>query len=256
MADKSRLSVLLPTFNSERTVRAALESVKWADEIVVVDSFSGDGTLSICGEYTDRILRHEYINSAAQKNWAIPQCRNDWILQIDSDEELEAGLREEIEAALAAAGPDIHCYRIPRKNHLYGRWVRSIAYPDYQTRLFRKATCRYEDKAVHAFIVTEGGYGRLKRHLLHHNFEDVEAYLQRFGRYSRCELEVLVNAGRRLRWFDLYLRPALIFFYIYVLRGGWREGVRGLLSARLTSWYIFLKYMKLWEHEWRQGKRR
>src|ERR1041384_174604 len=101
------VSVLLPTFNCERLVRAPLESVKWADEILVVDSFSSDETLSICKEYGARIVQHEYLNSASQKNWALPQCKNQWVLQIDSDETLEPGLREEIEQVLVNAPNDV-----------------------------------------------------------------------------------------------------------------------------------------------------
>src|SRR3979490_376106 len=97
---RPQLSILLPTFNNAATVRVTLESAKWADEILVVDSFSTDNTLQICQEYGARIIQHEYINSARQKNWAAPQCRHEWILQIDTDEILESGAREEIEAAL------------------------------------------------------------------------------------------------------------------------------------------------------------
>src|SRR5258705_2751557 len=97
------ISILLPTFNSAATVRETLESVKWADEILVVDSFSTDRTLEICREYGARIIQHEYLNSARQKNWAAPQCRNDWVLQIDTDEILESGTREEIEDALRSS---------------------------------------------------------------------------------------------------------------------------------------------------------
>src|ERR1044071_3511793 len=104
------VSILLPTFNSAASVRETLESVKWADEILVADSFSTDNTLDICREYGARIIQHEYINSAKQKNWAAPQCTNEWVLQIDTDETLEAGAREEIEAALDAVGEDVHAF--------------------------------------------------------------------------------------------------------------------------------------------------
>ena len=104
------ISVLLPTFNCARTVRATLESVKWADEILVADSYSTDATLDICHEYGARVIQHEYINSARQKNWALPQCRYDWVLQIDSDEVLTEELREEIEKAAATAGPEVHAH--------------------------------------------------------------------------------------------------------------------------------------------------
>ena len=117
------ISILLPTFNSAATVRETLESVKWADEILVVDSFSTDRTLEICSEYGARIIQHEYLNSARQKNWAAPQCKHEWVLQIDTDETLETGSREEIEAALATSNT-VDAFRLPRKNHVRGRWMR------------------------------------------------------------------------------------------------------------------------------------
>src|SRR6476620_11353381 len=118
------ISVLLPTYNSATIIRDTLESIKWADEILVVDSFSTDGTLDICREYGARIIQHEYVNSAAQKNWALPQCRHEWVLQIDSDETLSDELCEEIAAAVAAAGPEVHAFRMPRRNFMLGRWLR------------------------------------------------------------------------------------------------------------------------------------
>ena len=133
------VSVLLPTYNCAKTVRTTLESVKWADEILVADSFSTDSTLEVCREYGTRVIQREYHNSASQKNWALPQCRNEWVLQIDSDEVLSPELRDEIEKAMATAAPGVHAFRMPRRNHMLGRWVRyGGVYPDYQTRLLRR----------------------------------------------------------------------------------------------------------------------
>src|SRR5439155_5040643 len=124
------LSVLLPTFNNAEIIRRTLESVQWADEILVVDSFSTDNTLAICREYGARIIQHEYIQSAKQKNWAIPQCRHEWVLQIDTDEVLESGLREEIEATIENS-PGVDGFHIPFKHHVLGKWVRVCGlYPD------------------------------------------------------------------------------------------------------------------------------
>src|SRR5215204_1936981 len=127
------ISILLPTFNSAASVRDTLESVKWADEILVVDSFSTDETIDICREYGARIIQHEYVNSAKQKNWAAPQCTHEWVFQIDTDEIMEAGSREEIEASLSAVAKDVHAFRLPRRNHVLGQWMRRAGiYPDYQ----------------------------------------------------------------------------------------------------------------------------
>ncbi len=121
---RAKLSVLLPTFNNAEIIRPTLESVKWADEILVVDSFSTDSTLDICREYGAHIIQHEYIQSAKQKNWAIPQCAHEWVLQVDTDEVLEPGLREELETVLANPPGSVDGFRINFKHQVLGDWLR------------------------------------------------------------------------------------------------------------------------------------
>jgi glycosyltransferase involved in cell wall biosynthesis len=250
------VSVLIPCFNSEATIRRAFESVRWADEIVVVDSYSTDRTLEIAHEYTSKIHQRKYVNSANQKNWAIPLCAGDWVLQLDSDEELEPGLAEEIREAVGTAPPELHCFRLRRKNLVYGTWIKSNGfYPDFQTRLYRKAFARYEEKSVHARILVPGRYGELRGHLLHHDFKSIGDYLLKFERYMRYELEELVKRGHRLRWWDLALKPPAVFARGYLLQGGWREGFPGLLQSYLVGAYVFMKYAKLWEYEWRRRQK-
>lgn len=244
------ISVLLPTYNSAETVRDALESLKWADEILVVDSFSTDRTLEICREYGARILQHEYVNSAKQKNWAVSQCAHDWVLQIDTDEILEPGLREEIEAALAAAPAEVHALKIPRKNHILGKWVKyGGIYPDYQTRVFRRDRGRWSDREVHAHIQVPGQIGVLTRHVLHYNMPNISKQLRNLDRYARYEADELRKQGKRFRWWNLLFRPPAAFVYQYVFLQGFRSGYRGLLYAFLTTSYLFWKHAKLWEVE-------
>lgn len=247
----SKLSVLVPCHNSEKTIRRTLESVRWADEIVVVDSFSTDGTLDICRGYADRLLQHEFTGFAAQKNWGLERCSHDWVLQVDSDERLEPGLQEEIQSALVRPDPEVNCYRIPRKNYTYGRWVRGCGfYPDYQTRLFRRSKASFSDRAVHERIEASGPMPALRHHLLHEDFKGIGPHLAKLGRYSLYELEELRRRGHRLRWWDLWLRPPAVFLRAYFLRAGWRDGYPGLLQAGFLSLGVFLKYARLWESEW------
>ena len=246
------ITVLIPSFNSEATIRKALESVKWADEILIVDSFSQDRTLEICSQYTDHILQHAYENSTSQKNWALRFCTHPWILQLDSDEELEEGLAEEIKSVLSRPH-DTHCYLIPRKNFIYGKWIKTCGiYPDYQTRLFRKDTAKFSERSVHAKIIAPGKFQTLKHHLLHHDFKDVSSYLSKLSRYTNYELTELLKKGHSLSWLDLYLRPPLVFFYVYFWKRGFQDGYRGLLQAVLASQYVFLKHAKLWEDQWKK----
>lgn len=250
------LTILLPTFNCADTVRECLESVKWADRILVVDSFSTDNTLEICREYTDRILQHEYITSAKQKNWAMEHIQSEWVLQIDSDEYLEPGLQEEIAAKLDQSNAD--GYQIPRKNLIWGKWVRSCGiYPDYQLRLFRAAKGRWSARDVHAHIIGLGSVETLEHHLIHHDLTDVGGELRQFSnQVVGWEFNELVKKGKRWRWTDVTMRPLAIFLLTYVKGGGFRDGFRGFYLAMYRAFYSFMVYAKLYEDEVRRGTRK
>jgi glycosyltransferase involved in cell wall biosynthesis len=244
------ISVLLPTFNSANIIRATLESIKWADEILVVDSYSTDSTLDICREYGARIIQHEYINSARQKNWAAPQCTHEWVLQIDTDEVLEGGLREELLKAIAEAPPEVHAFRLPRKNHILGRWMRHAGiYPDHQTRLFRRDEGRWREREVHAHIVVPGEVKDLRGHIMHYGMPNLSKQLRNLDRYTRYEADELFKQGRRIRWHHLLVHPWLIFFYRYFWLQGFRDGWRGLIMCAYLGMYVFLSRAKLWEME-------
>ena len=245
---RPRISILLPTFNSAATVRETLESVKWADEILVVDSFSTDTTLEICSQYGARVLQHEYLNSAKQKNWALPQCRNEWVLQIDTDEVLEPGLREEIEQNLAATSDEIDAFRLPRKNHMLGRWIRyGGIYPDYQTRLFRRDAGRWIEREVHAHVQVAGQVKALEHHIMHFGMPNISKQLHNLDRYTRYEADELRKRGMQFRWTGLTLRPWAIFFRRYLLERGFLEGWRGFIFCGYLAIYVFLTQAKLWE---------
>jgi glycosyltransferase involved in cell wall biosynthesis len=245
---RPQISILLPTFNSAATVRETLESVKWADEILVVDSFSTDKTLEICQEYGARIIQHEYINSARQKNWAAPQCRHEWVLQIDTDETLEPGVRQEIEAALASGAESVQAFRLPRKNHVLGSWMRHAGiYPDYQTRLFRRDHGRWIEREVHAHLQVPGEARTLKYHIMHYGMPNLSKQIRNLDRYTRYEADEMRKQGIRFGWSRLILRPWLIFLYRYVLLKGFLEGWRGLIVCSYIGIYDFLSQAKLWE---------
>ena len=247
---RPQISILLPTFNSAATVRDTLESVKWADELLVVDSFSTDATPEICQEYGARIIQHEYVNSACQKNWAAPQCRHEWVLQIDTDETLEPGAREEIEAALASGTESTHAFRLPRKNHVLGRWMRHAGiYPDYQTRLFRRDHGSWIEREVHAHVVVSGEVRTLNYHIMHYGMPNISKQIRNLDRYTRYEADELHKQGVRFGWSRLLVRPWLIFLHRYVWLRGFLEGWRGLIVCAYLGIYDFLSQAKLWELE-------
>jgi glycosyltransferase involved in cell wall biosynthesis len=242
------ISVLLPTYNCAETVGATLESVQWVDEILVVDSYSTDSTLEICKKYGARIIQHEYINSAKQKNWALPQCQHQWVLEIDSDEELEPGLRDEIEQAAWDAPEKVHAFRMPRKNYMLGRWLRhGGVYPDYQIRLMRRDVSRWQDREVHAHVTVSGEIQTFKHHLIHKDIPSISKPLRNLDRYTRYEADELKKKGKSFRWHDLLIRPFGAFVYRYLWQQGFRDGWRGLIVATYWSAYVFFTRAKLWE---------
>ncbi len=243
-----KISVLLPTYNSEKSLKDTLESIKWADEILVVDSFSDDLTIEIAKSYNAKIIQHKYINSAKQKNWAIQHCKYDWILQIDSDEILESGAFEEIMSVLNDLDDDIHCFRLRRKNFVLGKWIRNGGiYPDWEYRLFRKSFAKWLDKEVHSRLTVNGEIGTLKSHLLHFGMPNISKQVKNLDRYTRYEADELVKRGKKFSIIRWIVFPFLIFIRRYFFQMGFIDGWRGLFLAIYGSFYYFLMYSKLKE---------
>ncbi|PJF35222.1 MAG: glycosyltransferase family 2 protein [Candidatus Thermofonsia Clade 1 bacterium] len=253
-----KVSVLIPTFNNEALLPDLLDDVKWADEIVVVDSFSTDQTVAICQARGARILQRRYTVSAEQKNWAIPQCTYEWIFAVDSDERVPLALQAEIQALLANGIPnDVDAFRVARRNFFLGHWMRTMSlYPDYQVRLFRKSVCRFEEKAVHAHMQVPGKVLTLQTPLDHYATPMLSKQINVLDRYSTYKAGELYAQGKRFRWHNVLIRPLAVLLYMFLWQGGFREGFRGFFVAFHTAAYVFFTHAKLWELEWRDGKRR
>mgnify|MGYP001360334967 FL=1 len=237
-----KISILLPTYNCENTIISTLKSIKWSDDILVVDSFSNDSTLDIVKEYGVNVIQHEYINSARQKNWAMQYCTHDWVFQIDSDEILEPGADEIIRTAITNASEALHCYKMPRKNHVLGKWVKyGGLYPDWEYRLFRKKYGKWWNREVHSRIVVPGTIGILDTHLLHYGMPNISKQLSNLDRYTRYEADELTKENIKFSFVKWILGPVYIFMRRYFLLQGFRDGWRGLFLAVYASFYIFLK---------------
>jgi len=244
--DKAKISVLIPCWNNEDIIEDCLRSLMWADEIVVCDSFSTDRTLDIARPYATRILQHEYRNSASQKNWTIPQMAHPWILIVDTDERVSPELRLEILDVLESE-TDCAGFRIPRANHLFGRWLRyGENWPDYQIRLFQRDAGRYQEREVHAHVVLTGSCGTLENPLLHFPHRTL-ANLRRviLQRYTTWEAMEKYHRGVTFHWHQLLVRPLGAFVYRYVLKQGFRDGWQGLVMATVWTCYVFITYGKL-----------
>lgn len=241
------LTVTVITLNESANLEAALESVKWADEILVVDSHSTDDTVAIARQFTDRVIARDWHGYIAQKNFAASEARHDWILSLDADERVTPELAAEIRALLAG-DPACAGYRVPRLSWYLGRWIRGTDwYPDYQLRLYDRRLARWTGRYVHESVAADGAVGRLKADLLHYTYRDVSHHLQTIDRYTSLWARQAYEDGRRARLRHLLLSPPAAFLRNYIARGGFRIGSAGLIVSLLNSYYVLLKHVKLWE---------
>ena len=198
------------------------------------------------GDGRPRVETHPWAGYAAQKNHATALAAHDWVLSLDADERVTPALADEICAVLASA-PPAHGYRIPRVTRYLGRWIRSTDwYPDPQLRLYDRRHAHWADVLVHESVVLEGSPGRLHGELEHHPYRDIAHHLRTIDRYTSLAAEQMRKNGRRAGVSDLALQAPAAFLRNYLLRGGVRDGAAGLLVSILNSYYVFLKFAKLW----------
>ena len=238
--------------NEEANLPRTLESVHWADEIIVVDSGSTDRTIEIAEVFGARISYHAFGGHGEQKNVALDLCTSDWILLLDADEVLTPGLQDEIRDVLADE-PKYGAYWIPRLNLIFGRWIRHGGfYPDHKLRLFRHGAARLsEGVGPHSTPLFEGPRGKLKHDMLHYAYPDMVIYLEHMNRYSSEIAELLHKRGRDSRSLGAFIwnavmNPAATFVYNYFFRLGFLDGREGLLLHLNHSVYIHWKFIKAW----------
>jgi len=242
-----KLSVYMITYNNERTVRKALESVRWADEVVVVDSFSDDKTVKICREFTDKVLQRKWPGFRDQYQHAAEQTSHPWVLFLDADEEISGELAQEIRRVVSADGDGADGFIVHRRNQYLGRWIRYGGwYPDCEIRLYRRDRGRWEG-GLFAKVAVRGKVGSLTHPYLHYPYRDISEQIQRADRYSKTAAEEMFQEGQRCRMVDLLFRPFFRFVKEYLLKSGFRDGVPGLVIITTTMFYVFMKYAKLWE---------
>lgn len=242
-----RLSVYMITYNNERTVRKALESVTWADEVVVVDSFSDDKTVEICREFTDKVFQRKWPGFRDQYQHAAGLTSHPWVLFLDADEEIPGDLAQEIQRVVNDNGDGADGFIVYRRTHYLGRWIRHGGwYPDCEIRLYRRDKGRWEG-GLFAKVVVHGKVGSLTHPYLHYPYRDISEQIQRADRYSKTAAEELFQEGQRCSLLDLLFRPVFRFVKEYLFKSGFRDGVPGLVIIATTMFYVFMKYAKLWE---------
>ena len=252
MTDTSGLptvACVVITKNEETNIQDCLRSAEWANELIVVDAESRDRTVELARASGAKVSVRPWPGFGLQKNFGMAQASADWILILDADERVTEELRGEIMACVSKWTPGAPvAYRIPRRNFFYGAWVRGGGvYPDYQVRLFRRGLAQYNDVAVHENLLVEGEIGTLIEHLNHYTERRIQDHFKKFGLYTTLAAQEKAKKVRTVRWSDLIFRPLVVFLKTYVLKNGYRDGVRGLIVCVFASMYTFVKYAKLWD---------
>jgi glycosyltransferase involved in cell wall biosynthesis len=239
------LSVVIITKNEEASIRRCLESVKWADEIVVLDSGSTDATVRICREYTQHVHETDWPGFGPQKNRALTLATGDWVLSLDADEWVTPDLRDEILNAISRPDGAL-AFRVPRLSSFCGRFMRHSGWwPDYVTRLFRRGAARFSDDAVHERVIAEGKTGTLRTPIMHETFVDLDELLQKMNNYSSLAAQEMGHGGRKAGLAGAVLRGLWAFIRTYILRGGFLDGREGFMLAVATAEGTYYRYAKL-----------
>ncbi len=238
------LSVVLITQNAAAQLADCLASVAFADEVVVVDSGSSDGTREVAERYGARVVNKAWLGFGRQKQFAVEQAAHDWVLCLDADERVSPELAASLVRALQA--PETPVYRMARCNRFLGRWLRhGEGYPDWSLRLFDRRAARWSDDPVHEKVIATGEVGTLQGDLLHESAESLDSYLAKQNRYTTLAAKEALAAGRRASVAQLLLSPILRFIKFYFLRCGFLDGLPGLVHILIGCQNSFLKYAKM-----------
>ena len=239
-----KISATIITFNEERNISRVIESLRCADEVVVVDSGSTDRTVEIASKLGARIVESPWRGFAGQKNFASAQAAHDWILSLDADEALSEALEAEL-WQIKKNGPEFDGYTMPRLAQYLGRWIlHSGWHPDRKVRLFDRRKAKWVGNYVHESVIVEGRIGHLKENLLHFTCDSLSEHLKTMDRYTTLAAEQIVDQKRHVSWPTLVCDPAWTFFRSYVLDRGFLDGTEGLAIAYMAAFYNFLKYTK------------
>ncbi|MEW6131171.1 MAG: glycosyltransferase family 2 protein [Acidobacteriota bacterium] len=243
-----KISATLITLNEEENIQAAIESLAFADEIIVVDSESHDRTLEIARRFTDKIFTQKFLGYAAQKNFAADQATHDWIFNLDADERITRELAEAIERLKQSENIPESAFAMPRKVFYLGKWIKHSGwYPDYKIRLYNRQQARWEGDYVHESVKTTGEVKKLTGDILHYTVNSASEHHLRIDRYTTLAAREAFSKNQRATFFSIALSPVVTFVKTYVFKLGFLDGVQGLSIAYFAAQYVFLKKIKLWE---------
>ena len=239
-----KLSVIIITKNEELNIRACLESVAWADEIIVVDSGSLDDTVAICRNFTPHVYTHDWQGFGAQKNRALDYASNNWVLSLDSDERVTPELHAQLIKAMEEANKD--GYYLPRRSQFCGRFIKHSGwYPDYVLRLFKRDAGCFSNDLVHESVILRGSTGKLSSPLLHYSYINETDVNRKVEQYASAAALQMFNSGKAVSGADAPVRAGWAFLRTYCLRLGFLDGAAGFNIARMNARTTYLKYRKL-----------
>ncbi len=247
---KKMLSILITTYNEADNIVACLQSVAWAEECWVVDSYSSDATVALATAQGATVVQRAYKGPADQKNWAIPQLSNEWVLVLDADERCSETLQKEIRSIIAR-NPPFDAFWIPRENFFMGQKIRYSGWQnDRVIRLIRRDVCRYNDKQVHEEIEITGiRVSTLSTPLQHFTFKNTSHFLEKQQRYALWSAKDHTAKTPRVGYFHLWIKPFFRFFKHFILKKGFLDGKVGFVISALMAWGVFLRYVHLLEKE-------
>lgn len=244
-----KLSVVISSYNEEKKIEECLDSVKWADEIIVIENSSTDNTAKIARKYTKKVFERSndpMLN--VNKNFGFSKANNEWILSLDADERVAPELKKEIESVLNKKSI-FNGYWIPRKNIIFGKWIQYTGwYPDHQLRLFKKGKGKFPEVHVHEMIELEGEKGYLKENIIHYNYDTIAQFLQKlFVIYAPNEAHVLLKNGYDFAFRDIIRFPLKEFLSRFFAREGYKDGFHGLVLSLLMAFYHLVVFLTIWE---------
>ena len=240
-----KISVTVITKDEEKNISDCLKSVEWADEIIVVDSESGDRTLELAKQFTDKVFIRKWEGYVPQKRYALSLSANEWVLSLDADERITPELKDEI---LNLSPGEYSGFRIRRKNFLMNKEITSCGWEkDYQLRLFKRNKADLNDRLVHEKFVADGNVGTLKNPMLHYTFSSFEEYLVKINSYTSLKAQELFTKKKRIGGWTIFSHTLSAFFAFFIIRRGFKDGVYGLIISLLHSVSTMMNYIKLWE---------
>jgi glycosyltransferase involved in cell wall biosynthesis len=248
------ISVVIISKNEEKNIERCLKSVQWANEIIVIDADSADQSVKIAKSLNAKVIVKQWEGFAKQKEFAMHQASNEWVLSIDADEEVTSELKEEIIRTIELPHA-LNGYEIPRKSFFLDRWIKNGGwYPGLQLRLFRKSKTRINQRPVHEGFLAEGLIGILKADLNHYTYNSLYQYIEKMNDYSSLDVINKIGNGRIIRWYNFILNPLSVFLRMFVSLHGYRDGMYGFLLAFYSALHSLSIFSKCWEYQTAQHR--